>query len=110
MILLAETFKKAAAAAKKVQDDVASAVASARTRKGEPKVTKPPPKDEPAAPEPVDVVKRLDAFIAHETAFLEAVAIPDDTGDAMYNAIEAVLYHKERISKAELAKNHLKGG
>jgi hypothetical protein len=106
-MIMAETLKKAAEATAKAQQKVAAAVASARTRKGEPKVTKPPPKEEPAAPEPVDVAERLDAFIAYETDLLAAVAVPEDTGDAMFNAVQAVLYHKERITKAELAKKYL---
>jgi hypothetical protein len=106
---MSELTKKAAAATKAVQDKVSAAVASARTRTGEPKVTKPAkaPKVE-AAPEPVlHTPERLDAFITYEKALLDAVAIPDDTGDAMFQAVEAVLYHKERITKAELAKKYL---
>lgn len=105
---MSDTIKKAAAKAKAAQEKVSAAVAAARTRTGEPKVTKPAPKPEPAPePEPVDMGARLDAFIAHEHGLLAAVDIPDDTGDAMFNAVEAVLYHQERISKAELAKRHL---
>lgn len=109
---MAETLKKAATAAKEGADKLSAAVASARTRSGEPKVTK-APKKAPAAeptPEPVDTGKRLDAFIAHEKGLLALVDIPDDTGDAMYNAVQAVLYYKERITNAELAKNYLAEG
>jgi hypothetical protein len=107
---MAETIKKAAAATKKAQDAVAAAVSSARTRKGEPKVTKPPPKEETPVEEPVDVGKRLDAFITHQQSLLNAVLIPEDTGDAMFNAVTEVLYYTERISKAQLAKKYLTGG
>lgn len=107
---MSEFTKKAAAKAKELQDSVSTAVAAARTRKGEPKVTKPAPKPEPPAPEPVDTGARLDAFIAYEKELLAAVAIPDDTGDAMFSAVEAVLYHKERLTKAQLAKKHLEEG
>jgi hypothetical protein len=107
---MSETLKKAAAKAKETQEKVSAAVAAARTRSGAPKVIKPePPAPAPKA-EPVDVGARLDAFIAQETQHLSAVDVPDDTGDAMYNAVQAILYHKERISKAELAKKYLQEG
>lgn len=106
---MTESIKKAAAKAKETQDKVAGALAAAVTRSGKPKVVQPEPEPEPPKPEPVDVGARLDAFIASERALLDAVDIPDDTGDAMFNAIEAILYYKERISKAELAKKHLEG-
>ena len=106
---MSDTLKKAAAKAKETQDKVSAALASAVTRTGEPKVTKPAPEPEPEAPEPVDTGALLDAFIAHEKGLLAAVDVPDDTGDAMFNAIEAVLYYKERITKAELAKKYLEG-
>ena len=106
---MSERIKKAAIAAKEGADALSQAVTAARTRKGEPKVTKAPPKKKADAPPEVDKMALFDAFIAHEKGFLEAVAVPDDTGDAMFNAVEAILYHKERISKAELAKLHLKG-
>ena len=104
---MSETIKKAAAATKKAQEAVATAVASARTRKGEPKVTKPPPKPKEEPAPKVDAGKLLDAFIAHQKSLLDAIAIPVDTGDAMMNAVTEVLYYKERISKAELAKKYL---
>ena len=106
---MTETLKKAAAKGKEVQDKVASALASATTRSGEPKVVKPAPPPPEPEPEPVDTSARLDAFIAHEKSLLAAVDIPDDTGDLMFTAVEAVLYYKERISKAELAKKYLEG-
>ena len=110
---MSETIKKAAAKAKEGADALSAAVATARTRTGEPKVIKAPPKEkkvEEPVSEPVDVGKRLDAFIAHEKGLLAAIDIPDDTGDAMYNAVEGVLYYKERITKAELAKKYLAEG
>lgn len=105
---MSETTKKLAAKAKEVQDSVSAAVATARTRKGEPKVVKPAPEPvvEPE-PEPVDKAARITKFIEHEEGLLALVDVPDDTGDAMFNAVEAVLYFKERISKAELAKKYL---
>jgi hypothetical protein len=113
-MIMAETLKKAAEATAKAQQKVAAAVASARTRKGEPKVTKAPKTPKPdITPDEAAVlttpfkVARLDAFIAYETDLLAAVAVPEDTGDAMFNAVQAVLYHKERITKAELAKKYL---
>ena len=107
---MSKQLKKAATAAKEGADKLSAAVATARTRSGEPKVLPAPPKAPPAAPAPVDAGKALDAFIAHEKGLLAAVDIPDDTGDAMYNAVEAVLYYKERITKAELAKKYLAEG
>ena len=104
---MSDTIKKAAAKAKAAQDKVSAAVAAARTRTGKPKVTKPEKPAPPPVEEPVDIGARLDAFITHEEGFLAGVDIPDDTGDAMYNAVEAVLYHQERISKAQLAKKYL---
>ena len=55
----------------------------------------------------MDVGKRFDAFITQQQTLLGAIDIPDDTGDAMMNAVEAVLYYKERITKAQLAKKYL---
>lgn len=110
---MSDTIKKAAQAAKEGADKLSAAVASARTRSGEPKVTKAPKKEKPAVEpvsEPVDVGKRLDAFIEHEKGLLALVAVPDDTGDIMYNAVQEVLYYKERITKAEMAKKYLAEG
>ena len=109
---MSEKIAKAAAKAKEIQDSVSAAVASARTRKGEPKVTKPPPKEATAEqpPAPVDMGARVDAFITHQKSLLGAIELPDDTGDAMYNAITEVLYYQERISKAQLVKKYLAEG
>lgn len=107
---MSEKIKQAAAKAKEAQDKVSAALAAARTRSGEPKIIKPEPAPAPPAPEPVDVGARLDAFIAHEQGCLARVDIPDDTGDQMFTAVQAVLYHKERISKAELARKYLTEG
>ena len=104
---MSDAIKKAAAKAKEAQDAVSGALAAAVTRSGKPKVVKEEPKPPEPEPEPVDVAARLDAFIAHDTSLLAAVDIPDDTGDAMMNAVNEVLYYKERISKAELAKKYL---
>lgn len=110
---MAETVKKAAAKAKETAEALSSAVASARTRSGEPKVTKPPPKPKAQpAPEPVkrDPVKLLDAFMEEQKVHRDAVDFPEDTGDAMMNAVDAYLYYQERISKAQLVQKHLKEG
>lgn len=110
---MSERIKKAAAAAKEGADALSQAVTAARTRKGEPKVTKPAPPAKEEAPKPPTKAEQaalLDAFITHEKGFLAAVAIPEDTGDAMFAAVEAVLYHKERITKAELAKKYIEEG
>jgi hypothetical protein len=107
---MAETLKKAATAAKDAGDKLSKAVAGARTRSGEPKVTKPPPKPKTEEPKPVPAKTKtayIDGFIAEETAHMDRVDIPDDTGDMMYTAIKAILYHKQRIAEAELAKKHL---
>jgi hypothetical protein len=107
---MAETLKKGLAKAKEAADTLSAAVAPARTRKGEPKVIKPAPK----APAPVEPTKTpvelVDGFIAEETAHMERVDFPDDSGDYLFNAVQAYLYHKERITKAELVKKYLTEG
>ena len=107
---MAETIKKAAAKTKDAADALSKAVGAARTRSGDPKIVQPEPAPAPATPAPRDPVPLLDAFIAQETHLMQAVDFPDDTGDAMFNAVTAYLYYRERISKAELVRKHLKEG